>query len=367
MVRSPLSLVVVRRAVAARIPSLRLPAAPLGAGLWPLALLCLTVAAVLRIFPDLDEHHFHIDEGIYVSVTNNMLATGDWINLEYQGTAYLNKPPLYCWITAAILPLTDGGRGAYRLWSALFGVGCVLLTAVLGRRLFGPGVGVLAAMILLSNGKFIHNHGVRSASFDAALTLLGLLFFLLWWDMRERGRRWLRWGVMGVLLGAGFMLKTLGGLPMLGALALYGLVFDRSVPVWNRLAGPLLAVGVACLIAAPWHIIQWQIHGAAFTHYIFWQNYVQRAVNGLDPWHIRGPLFYAWTITESCSAFALALPALGWAAWRSVSGERSESLRLLVVPTAIYLFVFSLSKSKLEWYVYPTFPLIALVVAWLLW
>ena len=77
--------------------------------------------------------------------------------LRLNGEAYTQKPPLYYWLVS-VASLVPGQVEEWtaRLPSALAGVGTLILTLLLGRRLFGPRTALLGAALLLTSYKFVH-------------------------------------------------------------------------------------------------------------------------------------------------------------------------------------------------------------------
>ncbi len=335
-----------------------------------LYLFVLTAGAIAVLFRHLDVQPPWDDELICVSVVDHILEHGDWTHLKRDRAGvvedYLNKPPLYFWLTAATRPWFGPGLFAYRLWSAAFGLGCVLLTFALGRRLFDPEVGFLAGWLLLTNHKFLDHHGARTATMDSALTfsLLGCLIVL--WCMRSDDRCWMKWIVIGVACGLMSMLKHLVGIPVLVLVALYVLLFDRASTVRGRVAGALLALAVCLGVMAPWYLAQWAAHGQAFVDRVVWHDYVARATEGWNPAGARGLSYYVSFTTSSSLPFRLFVPALILTAAAGFFDGRKQASRFLCFFTASWLCAFSLARTKYAWYVFPVYPLIAIAIAWLL-
>ncbi len=57
-------------------------------------------------------------EGLYGTIPAEMVARGDWILPHFDGLPYLEKPPLYFWLTAAGFALGLPIEWAARGWSA---------------------------------------------------------------------------------------------------------------------------------------------------------------------------------------------------------------------------------------------------------
>ena len=107
------------------------------------------------------------DEPRYARIAQEMRQSGNWITPTLEAKPWLEKPPLYYWITAPFYSVfTD--ETAARTGNAL----CALLTALaifaLGTRFRSRHAGFLGAAILLTSLGFV-GFG-RSASTDIAFT-----------------------------------------------------------------------------------------------------------------------------------------------------------------------------------------------------
>ena len=75
---------------------------------------------------------FQTDEGRYAEIPREMLATGDWVTPRLDGLKYFEKPPLQYWATAVTYTVFGASNGSSRLWTALTGFLCILMTAFAG-------------------------------------------------------------------------------------------------------------------------------------------------------------------------------------------------------------------------------------------
>lgn len=96
-------------------------------------------------------------------------------------------PQAYYFLTFAWTKVFGTGLSALRMPSVLFGVGCVLLTFILGARLFGTATGLVSAGFVALHGHWVY--WSQLARPYAMASFLGLLSTLLLVDLlRTRGR-----------------------------------------------------------------------------------------------------------------------------------------------------------------------------------
>jgi 4-amino-4-deoxy-L-arabinose transferase-like glycosyltransferase len=328
------------------------------------AVYCLVLAlfAAILAFWELGADSLTGDEAQYALVVQNIKQSGNWIYLTpYPPTPYLQKPPLYFWLTALSYDLLGRDEFAYRAWSAATGVGAVVLTCILGGLLFTPEIGGWAGLLLLMNRSFLLVHGARSGTFDALLTFLVLAGVVAYWLGARRGLRWRTWIAIGALAGLASLTKPFAGVPMVAFLALHAILADRSSPRRIRLAGPALALVVLAAVAGPWYLAQ-AVKYDSFASEMFGRNLIERVVHGVDDKHVEDWKFYIEQISKSSLPFLLSCAAAvyGIVAWATRFQTRQHAL--LVLLGTGWVLLFSLSASKAVHYVYPAFPFITVTI-----
>ncbi len=118
-----------------------------------------------------------IDEAIFSQAAAEMNERGDYVVPYFNHQLFPDKPALMYWAMISAYKALGVNEFAARFWSAVFGMGSVLLTYQLGRRLFSPTVGFWAGLILATNLNF----GIiaRAATPDALLTFFSTLALLI--------------------------------------------------------------------------------------------------------------------------------------------------------------------------------------------
>ena len=326
-------------------------------------LLLVLVAVAIVWFGNLDHRKlFHPDEGRYAEIPREMVATADWLTPRLNGIKYFEKPPLQYWATAIAYRVFGKAQWTSRLWTALSGFLTILLVYAAGVRLFDPDAGLYAALMLASSAGFVL--GGHFNTLDMGLTFFLTLAVVAF--LRAQGKhatprgRALWMHVAWAAAAAAVLSKGLVGavLPA-GGLVAYTLS-TRDFAVWRRLH---LVTGTVLFLAlaAPW-FIGVSLANPEFPHYFFIHEHFQRFLTTVhyrvEPWWFFLPVLAAgllpWTTLVPAAL------ARGWREEADVSGFRAR--RFLIGYAAFILLFYSASSSKLEAYVLPMLPPLALLL-----
>ena len=162
----------------------------------------LLAVSLLLFLPKLSMPLLDPDEGLYAEIAREMVTRGDWVIPHVNGLPYLEKPPLYFWLTASTFRLFGPSEWATRLWSAISALGTVLLTWRIGRRLYGAQAGLLAGVVVATVvGNALY---VRRASTDQLFVFcltLAMYGFLRDAERPDRGRARFLFVYVGAALG----------------------------------------------------------------------------------------------------------------------------------------------------------------------
>lgn len=331
-----------------------------------LALPALLALALPLLFVGLGRAFLDPDEGLYGAVAQEMLDGGDWVVPRFDGLPYLEKPPLYFWLSALAMALGASAEWATRGCSAAAALGSVLLTWRIGRRLHGPVAGFLAGVALVSMAGCVLY--VRKASTDFLLVFCVTLAVWAFLrdaepERREDGAASRRTGAASrrflplyVAIALGLLTKGLVGalLPVL----IVGLMALRAgrprLSELNLVRGTLLTL----VIAAPWHAMAAWRAPDLFWFYLV-DNQFLRFLN------LRAFLEDDVPITTSGFLVVSFLLAFPWSVFvlgrAGATTERQRAWRPVVwIWIAVVVGFFALSGSKLEYYALPAFPAIAL-------
>jgi 4-amino-4-deoxy-L-arabinose transferase-like glycosyltransferase len=321
------------------------------------------VALACIWFLPLDARHlFHADEGRYAEIAREMLVSGDWVTIRYDGLKYFEKPPFHLWMTALSYAAFGVGDWQARLWVAICGLAGLLATMLAAQRWFGTRVALLSGLTLLAAP--LWNIGGHFNSLDMSVSgalacVLAATLIAQHPDTSARGRStWMHvaWAAMAVAV----LTKGLIGIVLPGlVLAVYTLA-ARDWGLWRRLS---IVSGLAwfAVIAVPWFALV-SLRNPEFPRFFFIHEHWDRYTSTV---HQRGaPIWYFVPV--------LLLGFLPWwgLARRMVTAVRTEPRNqgfrplLLLAAWALAIFVFfSLSGSKLPGYVMPIIPALAVLAA----
>jgi tetratricopeptide (TPR) repeat protein len=113
-----------------------------------------------------------LDPGFYYR-WGQEIASGNWLGKEP-----FVQSPLYAYLLGILMKIVGTGVGPILVVQSLIGTGTVLLTYLAGRRLFGHGHGVAAAVLIALYGPFIFEEGMVMKTFLSPFLTLALLLML---------------------------------------------------------------------------------------------------------------------------------------------------------------------------------------------
>lgn len=299
------------------------------------------------------------DEPRYARIAQEMSEQGNWVTPILEKKPWLEKPPLYYWITIPFYSVFRSHETAARSGPAL----CALLTAMaiflLGARRWSLNAGLLGAAILLTT-LGLAGFG-RSAStdipFTCCLTLsLAILAAAVRQDIGPKvlfayvflGLAVLGKGPVAVILAAGICLCT-WHLDERGTL----------VRNWRLIPG----IAIAAAVSLPWFWLAFRENGYAFISTFIINHNIARYLTEIH--HHAQPFYYYLPVLLGLlfpwSGWLLSLaksPVKGLQRWRSWDPQMVFLTAWFLVP----IVFFSLSGSKLAGYILPSLPPLALIL-----
>jgi 4-amino-4-deoxy-L-arabinose transferase-like glycosyltransferase len=327
-------------------------------------ILPLTLLAALTFFVGLGRGALtDADEAFYGESAREMVASGDWITPYYNYEPRFQKPILYYWLTAATYLVTGPSEIGARLWSALSGLGLVLVTAACARRWYDERVGLLAGAIVATN--FGYFAMARSALPDLPLALcITMAIWTAFVATLERERQPRRWVLLSALaIACGVLMKGPVGLALPAIVVMPVLLIERRAPTIRR-SDLGLAVLLGIVVAAPWYLAMFWRHGPSYLDSFFvgdnFERFATSRFNDPRPWWFYVPVIAGGLLPWTPLATVWLRPVRRFLARRKDIG--TLELRLLLwafLPLAFY----TASIGKQPRYILPMLPPIAILLA----
>ncbi|MBS1200582.1 MAG: hypothetical protein H6R27_1260 [Proteobacteria bacterium] len=331
--------------------------------------LLLVLAALVLLAPGLGlRDPWPADEPRFALIARDMVALGQWLFPQVGGDLYQDKPPVFFWSIAAGYLLTGSLRVAFLLPSLLAGIGTILLTYDLGRRVWSREAGLAGALLLLTSVQLVVQ--ARAAQIDMLLAffttaaLYGIGRHLL------TGPDWRAYAAGGFAAGIGVITKGTGFLPLLLLVPFFVLRRLGFAGLWTGHGGARWWLAPAALLGgiALWFVpmvVTVAISGdpalVAYRDEILFQQTVTRYAAS---WGHREPWYYfiVQVIPALWLPGTLLLPWL-WPRWRDAWRGRDGRPWLLLGWILLVVLFFSMSPGKRGVYVLPALPALALAAA----
>jgi 4-amino-4-deoxy-L-arabinose transferase-like glycosyltransferase len=298
------------------------------------------------------------DEPRYAEMAKEVVRTGDWVTMHFNGAAtYIDGPPPFCiWLMAVSGGTAGFNEWTARFWSAAADVAGVFVTVLIGTRLFTPRIGLLAGAITATTFHLLV--AAHLAVFDTVLLVWMLLAVHAFLRAYQTGGRadYLRFFLFCAL-------ATLTKGPL--GLLLPGLVvaaFVTARGAWRRWREVPWAWGTALYLVVgwSWSAVETWLHGRAFAYSIFYFYGPARVTGAVD--NHAGPWFFY--------APVLILGAFPWTAfWPAAAVSLGRRLRtddgslFVVLWCALPAAFFSAAGTKEPNYILSVYPFAAIGVA----
>ena len=312
------------------------------------------------------------DEPRVAAISLEMARNGNIVMPHLAGQPFIEKPPLYFAVAAGFIRILGpvmGNTQSIRLVSALFGLGTLIITFFLARRLSGNFCALSTVFVLATMAGFIGNfHRIRV---DPALCFFVVAATGSFAEAYFAGRPWFL-PLAGLSLAGAFLSKGLIG-PLFVAIPWGGMFFlwltqKKAGTVKNELFLLQHVIGAIIFVffSGLWIVLMRISGGQELWHEWFWVNHFGR-FSGIntEKGHMRPgqylfyfkvlcyytipwlPLVFIWLVSV-CKQF--------WTQ-KHISKENI----LLLVWAGGTILLLSLSVTKRNVYLTPALPVFAII------
>lgn len=283
---------------------------------------------------------FDWDEGIYATLGKELLITKNLFVSFWNGAPWLEKPPGIAWVSALGIFLAGPTALGARFLMPLFAIYTLYVVYKIGSHLGSWKHGLIAAGVLATMNLFLG----RTRAVNTDMPLLASITTTVLFLLENRPAWWVALAVFG-----GVWFKGLAGLlPVIIALPLF---LNKNQKYW------LLFIGYCLLFIVPWHLYAYLRYGSTFLTPYFFEQVVQRATAQIE-FHFESRWYYFAYLWQNLGLGVILVAGVGAV---SVLFKRKNLYLLwwILAP----LFIFTLAKTRLFWYILPIYPAIALLIA----
>ena len=291
-------------------------------------------------------------ESNYALTAKEMVLSGDWISPQIYGNYWYDKPVFFYWLTAAGFKIFGFNEFAARFFPALFGMAGLGLLVYAAKKLYGEKTAFWSGVILMTSSEFF------LISKSVITDSMALVFFYIGYSTQQKNYYY------GMYTGMALATLTKGPIGFLlpGLIMVLFLVFSRG---WREIKNMKVFSGglLFFLIAAPWYVAMYNLHGSAFIDQFFGTHNFLRATVSEHP---RDNVFYYYTLVLLLALFPWSglLPRFLWRILREDGKWRrpDEKTGFLLIWAATVFFFFQNMATKYLTYTYPMlFPLALLL------
>ncbi len=320
-----------------------------------LGLLC----AVVFFFRLGDRPLWDVDEGMHAATSKDMVLTGDWVTPRVNGENFYDKTAFFNWLAALSFLGLGFTEFAARLPAAVLGLATVLVTYAAGRRLSSPSAGLLAGVIVATSPEFIILS--RSVVHDISLAFFittALFFFYAAYDGELHRRR----NLLLFYVSAGFAVLAKGPIGLLLPAMIIGLfLLLRGRLCFLKEMGLSWGMPVFLIVAAPWYVLI-SMRNADYVSYFFLKqnlgNFLSKKVTHPQPFY-----YYIPVLLGGMLPWSFFLPLAMYRPLKKGIRQVDDGVLFLICWFSVIFLFFTAASSKLDTYLLPAFPAVALLVA----
>ncbi|MGC2191223.1 MAG: hypothetical protein WA751_02700 [Candidatus Dormiibacterota bacterium] len=300
------------------------------------------------------------DEGLNAVIVDHMVRTGNWLVPVFDSTTRLRRPPLYFWLSGMVALIShQHSAWAYRLPSALAGVFLATGLVVYLRRQLRWSVAFagLAGICLLTMPYFLLLS--RQAMLAVVAAALVSAAILAGWHWTRGQGGWWSPLVGGCALGLLILdYSAMVALPLAVIAVDAALRGRRPSWTWRQV---VVALAPALVLGLWWPLLMSFRFGGEFWGQYFFQNVVSRVTSDVETGG-RPIYYYPPMLAAGMGAWAPLAALAVVRSWKQIWHSADSPERLAVTWVVVGVVGFSLSTTKLPWYVGPVYPGLALLV-----
>lgn len=326
---------------------------------WVLLLLTIIIASSVFILDSFRDDDFcRYDSSFYSTISQNIIRTGNWIDLQYAtGKPFEgDHPPLVFWAVALFMKIFGESVFSAVFFSLLCGTLTCAVVFFIGTMLKNDIVGFLSGMGLLLT-RYV-TRVARHNTLEIPLMLfvaLAVLFLIL--ALKKHKAYYI---LFGVSVGFAVLTKGVVGLFPLG-ICFFALIFEKRL---KDMITPFFLIGILAFLILPgsWIFIKsgGTVHGAIEVLLPYFK-FVGRTFTGTARENPGSRLRFVTRLFEFCFIIMPGVVLGLYFICKEAYKEKKKEMLVLPVWALIFIVGFMLSSWRRGFYLLPMYPSMALM------
>lgn len=333
------------------------------------------ILSAFNLFYNLDLQYVRDwDEALYGISAFEMTENGNYIvNTYLNKPDYWNlKPPLGLWLISLSFKTFGFSNFSLRFPSALAALLTIFLAMIFARTVFNKQVSLLSGLVLATSKPFIDLHSGRTGDMDSPLALFIFVFIILLW-LYENKKNILFFYFSGLIISLIFLLKSFTVALPFTILACFLILGKKYRNISLKEYAVFLSAFFIPLL--PWIFFRYQYDGLAFFRTMISYD-LFKAGTAATEGHTGGPFYYVRILLEhyipwKVMLFVIFVYGINFDFRRGIrkAPELDELYKekLLLLGAIVPFLVTFAYQSKLQWYINPAYPPLAIIISWYLW
>lgn len=291
------------------------------------------------------------DESIYAQVGREMMRTKSFFVPIWQGRPWLDKPPIpsLFYGIVELLPFTP--EITTRIATLILSCATLVLLYILGLRVTKSKIISLLSIIITA---FLPIYFQRSQALNVdVFLLLGWLGYVLWYENLIAS--------VIFLLIATLSKSLLGFFPPVMFLGYHLFEYITKEISKKQFVLHLKHLGIQVGISSIWFLGMLLVYRYDFIQYHFIDSHFKRVTASIEQ-HFGQRTFYITVLIDQLKLLLIpAFLSIGYLTYSFVKEKSKRYMTLLAVFFVPWFVFLNLTKTKIEWYIYPVLSQFALL------
>jgi 4-amino-4-deoxy-L-arabinose transferase-like glycosyltransferase len=328
-----------------------------------ISMLILLSMAAFNVFDQLGNFPIYSwDEARHGVSAFEMIKSGNYIINKYRGTFdYWNlKPPLSFWAIILGYKIAGFNELGLRICSAIFSIGTITMVAVFLYKKQGKLASIISTLVLVTCTQYIINHSSRTGDADSLFVFL-FTIAILSLMLADQNLKWLYGS--GLAFSLAFLTKSwhAGNIVVIMALFLFFTKRYKTLSFKNWMT--LCMFMIAPIVV--WGAIRYQYDGTRFFQNMIYYDLLHRSTSTIEN-HTGGVFYYINILSRFSLLWGLIFISLlllnKGKSFKRIKVESKDFWLGVILWLLVPFILFSIAKTKVRWYILPTYPALSIMI-----